>query len=416
MHFSLQRQAEIRNGWLKTRLQTILPEIMRREGLDMWIVCAREYNEDPVLMSLLPEPSQSARRRTLLVFSVAPSGEFECLSLDRYGYPGFYTQVWTPADETQAECLARVVAERNPKRIGVNTSSLFAFADGLSHGEHGWLMAALGDAAERAVSAERVCVGWLERRLPDEIAAYSGLVQMAHDLIAEAFSSKVIHPGLTTTDDVVWWLREKMLEMGVRAWFQPTVELQAPGLSFAPAPGMDKTPPRKVIQHGDLLHVDVGFISLGLATDHQQHAYVLRPGEDDAPEALRAALLEANRLQDILMMAMQPGCTGNDVLRAVLAQAEKEGIDAQIYSHPIGYHGHAAGPVIGLWDHQEGVPGTGDYPLYVDTCYSIELNIKKALPEWGGQTVRIALEEDAALVRGGMRWLRGRQTRFHLIG
>jgi hypothetical protein len=416
MHFSLQRQAEIRNGWLKTRLETILPDIMRREGLDMWIVLAREYNEDPVLMSLLPEPAQSARRRTLLVFALAPSGEFECLSLDRYGYPGFYTQMWTPGSETQAECLARVLAERSPARIGINTSSLYAFADGLSQGEYQWLMAALGDYATVTVSAERVCVGWLERRLPDEIAAYDGLVRVAHELIAETFSARVIHPGLTTTDDVVWALREQMQSLGVRAWFHPTVELQAPGLPFAPAPGMDKTPPRKLIQHGDLLHVDVGFIALGLATDHQQHAYVLRPGEDDAPDGLRAALAAGNRLQDILMRCMQVGKTGNEVLREALSQAMGEGIDAQIYSHPIGYHGHAAGPVIGLWDQQEGVPGTGDYPLYADTCYSIELNIKAPLPEWGGQIVRIALEEDAALVKGsGMRWLRGRQTSLHLI-
>lgn len=415
MWLPLRKQAEIRNQWLKARLETILPEIMRREGVSMWLVEAREYNEDPVILSLIPDPAMGARRRTLLVFTFDAAGEFHCLSLDRYGYPGFYEQRWTPANETQQACLRRVVAEFNPATIGINTSSLTAFADGMSHGEYSWLMDALGEYADRVCSAERVAVGWLERRSEAELGAYPKLVEMGHNLIRELYSRDVIQPGLTTTDDAVWWLRERMASMGVRAWFHPTVEIQYPGRELSPAPGFDRKAPRKLIQPGDLLHVDVGFYALGLATDQQQHAYVLKRGETEAPAGMVAALREGNRLQDIVIDAMQVGRTGNEVLKRAREQAINEGITPSVYSHPLGNHGHAAGPTIGLWDNQEHVPGMGEYTLFDDTCYSIELNIQRPLPEWGGQVIRIALEEDAVLTGGKLSWLSGRQTEFHLI-
>jgi hypothetical protein len=418
MILPLRKQAEIRNTWLSERLATVLPEIMRREGFDMWIVAAREYNEDPVIMTLLPEPAMSARRRTILVFCFNESGEFERLSIDRYGHPGFYTPMWKPEDEEQFACLARIVRERNPKTIGLNVSETFAFSDGLSHNEYELIAAALGnELMGRTRSAERICLGWLERRIPAELKVYPEMMQTAHGLIADAFSSRLIRPGTTTTDDLVWWFRQRMHDLGLRAWFQPSVEIQALGKGFdAPAPGMDKDAERKVIMQGDVLHCDVGFMYLGLATDHQQHAYVLKSGETDAPEGLKRALADGNRLQEILMDAMKVGKTGNQVLHDALEKAKREGIIASIYSHPIGYHGHAAGPTIGLWDQQGGVSGQGDYALFDDTCYSIELNIQKTVPEWNGQVVRIALEEDAVLTGGQMQWLSGRQTKFHLIG
>ena len=165
-----------------------------------------------------------------------------------------------------------------------------------------------------------------------------------------------------------------------------------------------------------MLHCDMGFYYLGLATDQQQLAYVLKPGEQDAPEGLKAGLAEGNRLQEIHMEALQVGRTGNQVLKAALEKAKGEGIEAMIYTHPLGYHGHGAGPTIGLWDRQEGVPGQGDYELFADSCYAIELNVKRAVPEWDGQEVLFGLEEDAVLAGDGVRWLSGRQTEFHLIG
>ncbi|MCY3781717.1 MAG: M24 family metallopeptidase [Chloroflexi bacterium] len=407
----LREQAKIRDNWLKTRLDSIIPQLLEREDMDMWLVICREYNEDPVLMSLLPAESMSARRRTILVFARADTG-VERLTLSRYGYEGFYNAAWNPDDEEQFECLARIVSQHDPKRIGVNFSTTFAFGDGLSHTEFELLTEALGPSyASRLASAENLCVGWLERRLPDEIITYPRLVKTGHQIIARAFSTAVIHPGLTTTDDVVWWMRQTMQDAGLYAWFQPTIDIQAPGQSY-----QDTDNQRRTIMPGDLLHCDMGFHYLGLATDQQQQAYVLRPGESEAPAGLLAALQDGNRTQDIHLEEMRLGRSGNEVLRAALDRAAKEGIRAQIYSHPLGAHGHAAGPLVGLWDRQEGVPGVGDYPLYDDTVYSIELNVTRSIPEWGGQDARIMLEEDAALVSGAIRWLNGRQEAFHLIG
>lgn len=416
MWMSLQKQAELRNLWLKDRLDNVLPDIMRRDNLAMWIVSAREYNEDPVLMSMLPEPAMGARRRTLLVFAFDGDGRFRKMSLDRYGYPGYYEQMWTPGKESQAEALQRVVNELNPKSIGLNTSALSGLADGLSHCEYDGLMSTLGTKYTRRVrSAERVAVGWIETRSPAELTAYPMLVDMGHQLIKQLYSREVIRPGITTTDEAVWWLRERMQQMGVRAWFQPTIEVQYPGVPLAPAPGMDKQPPRKLILPGDLLHVDVGFGALGLMTDQQQHAYVLKPGETEAPAGLRKALADGNRLQEIVMNEMQLGRTGNQVLKAAREQAFTEWIQPSVYSHPLGTHGHSAGTVIGMWDNQQNVPGLGDYPLHDNTAYSIELNVQVTVPEWDNQYVRIALEEDAAMVGGKMAWLSGRQTELILI-
>jgi hypothetical protein len=412
----LRAQAEVRNRWLKERLETVIPDLMQREGFDLWLIIAREYNEDPVIMTLLPEPAMAARRRTILVFARQTDGTVERLTLDRYGHGDYYAKGWEPDKEDQFACLHRVVSERDPQVIGLNYADDFAFGDGLTYSEQRNVLAALGETyVPRVRSAERLCVGWLERRIPAELTVYPGIVEMGHALIAEAFSSRTLQPGITTTADVVWWFRQKMQDLGLRAWFQPSVEIQAPGISFEGPAGGGKEATRQVILPGDLLHCDVGFYYLGLATDQQQHAYVLKPGETDAPPGLRQALAAGNRLQEIHLAEMQVGRTGNEVLKAALTRATAEGITPSIYSHPLGYHGHAAGPVIGLWDQQEGVPGKGDYPLFDDTCYSIELNIKQAVPEWDNQLVRIALEEDAVLRGGQISWLAGRQTSFYLI-
>ncbi len=415
----LREQATIQNNWLRQRLQEVLPEIMGRAGVDMWIVAAREYNEDPIIMTLLPEPAMAARRRTILLFHRQPDGSVEHHTVSRYAIPGFYETLWKPEEtgnhDDQWGDLAQIIRERNPNKIAVNVSNLSAFADGFSHSEYELFTAALDDDLKsKLVSGEQLAIGWLERRIAPELDAYPRIVAMGHAIIARMFSSEIIHPGITTTDDLVWWMRQTMVDAGLRPWFQPSIVLQAPD---QPLHGFyDGREPRKVIMPGDLLQCDMGFYYLGLATDQQQHAYVLKRGETDAPEGLKAALALGNRTQDIHMDEMAVGRTGNEVLASVLGRCSAENIKAMIYSHPLGYHGHAAGPTIGLWDRQDGVPGKGDYPIYDNTCYSIELNIAHPLPEWDGQEVRIMLEEDAMLVDGSMHWLDGRQDRLHLVG
>ena len=415
----LKQQAEVRNRWLRERLDTVLPELMARANVDMWLVIAREYNEDPVIMSLLPAPSMSARRRTILVFHRQPDGSVERFQVSRYSHPGFFETLWKPEDtnyeEDQYTCLARLIRERDPQSIAINRSQLTAFGDGLSQSEYGLLSAALDDTYRgRLVDGELMSIGWLERRIAPELHAYSRIVAIGHAIIARMFSAEVVHPGITTTDDLQWWMRETMQSLGLAAWFHPTIMLQADGVEINAF--YDGTERRTLILPGDLLHCDMGFTYLGLTTDQQQMAYVLKPGENDAPAGLRAALADGNRLQDIHMEQMAVGRTGNEVLAATLAQAHTEGIQPMVYSHPLGNHGHAAGPTIGLWDRQDGVPGLGEYPVYDETCYSIELNVTRSVPEWGGQNVRIMLEEDAMLTGGQMSWLDGRLEAFHLIG
>lgn len=413
---SLEDQARVRDVWLELRLARILPELMAREGVDMWLLIGREYNEDPVLETMLPATWLSARRRTILVFHRKQDGSVERLAVARYKV-GSFAAAWVP--ETQPDQwarLAEIVRERNPRRIAVNRSADFALADGLTASESAALETALGPAfADRLVSGEALAVGWLETRIGEELAVYPQIVRIAHAIIAEALSERVITPGLTSADEVMWWLRERVRGLGLETWFHPSISIQrAEGADTSMTALFAKDNPQ-IIMPGDLLHVDFGIVYLGLATDTQHHAYVLRPGETEAPEGLRAGLAAANRLQDILRDEFRAGDSGNAILARTRARAIAEGISPTVYTHPIGYHGHGAGGGIGMWDKQDGVPGQGEYPIMADTAWSIELNAEHAVPEWNGLKVRFMLEEDARFDGKTVDFIDGRQDRFHLI-
>jgi Xaa-Pro aminopeptidase len=322
-----------------------------------------------------------------------------------------------PAEVSQWAEVRRIVEQADPRRIGIDVSADFALADGLAHTEYRQLVAALGPYADRLTSAEELAIGWLETRLPEEIAVQHALNRLAHEVIAEAFSPAVVTVGASTALDVAWWIRQRFADLGVGAWFQPTVGLQRAGVPLVEERGttLPAVPYDAVISPGDLLHCDVGLSSLGLATDTQRNGYVLRPGETDAPAGLRAALAAGNRMQDVTTAAMVPGRTGNEVLAAARAAAAAEGLDGDVYSHPVGYHGHGAGPAIGMWDAQGGVPGAGDRPLHLDTVYALELCVRAPVPEWGGQIVRMALEQGISLTAAGVEYLDGRQTELILV-
>jgi Xaa-Pro aminopeptidase len=390
--------------------------LMRRADIDMWIVSAREYNEDPIIETMLPATWQSARRRTILVFYDRGEEEgVERLAIARYDIGEFFASAWDKEEQPdQWARLAEVIDERDPQQIAVNRSETFGLADGMTDTEFDGMMAALPSTyQDRIVPGEDLAIGWLETRTPEEMAVYPMIVRMAHAIIAEGLSEAVIQPGVTTTADVQWWYRDRIRELKLMAWFHPSVSVQRP--EAAEEGDFSSRPEAAVIQPGDLLHVDFGITYLRLNTDTQQHAYVLKPGETEAPEGLRDGLATGNRLQDILTNQFETGRTGNEILAAALEQAEAEGIDASIYTHPIGFHGHGAGPTIGLWDQQGGVPGKGDYPLYANTAYSIELNAAVSVPEWEGQEILIKLEEDAFFDGDTVGYIDGRQKALHLI-
>jgi Xaa-Pro aminopeptidase len=411
----LKEQAALHNAWLKLRFERVLPELMRREGIDMWIVICREHAEDPVYPTLMPRPNMFAWRLSMLVFSGRGGAGVECLSVNPYGSGDFNKEIgdyyrpgWTAQAEDPWARLARIVRERNPQRIGIDESRTFAFADGLSASLKAALGAALGPGlSARLVSAERLAVGWLERRTEAELAFFGELAAVNRSVAAEALSGKVITPGRTTIDELGWWTREKFASLGVEAWFQPTFYI----LRSAREAAGD----RRVVRPGDVVRCDIGFSCLGLTTDVQEVAYILRPGETEAPAGLREAMRLGNRLQDILTAEFKEGRTGNEVLAAALAKARSEGLKPRIYSHPLNYYGHGAGPRIGLGDMQDGVPGMGDYPLYADACWAVELSVAAAIPEWGGQEVPLALEQSAIFTAAGVSYPSGRQTEFHLV-
>jgi len=402
-----REQDPLVRGWIVNRFDTVLPGLMRRAGIDMWIVVSREYNDDPVFRSMAPLTTFSSRRRTILVFFDRGAQGVERLSVGRFDYDRVFTVVPTPNDG-QWDGLRKLVEARDPKVIGINTSEAWNHADGLTANEKDNLLRTLGDTyAKRVRSAEMLAVGWLEVKTAAETAAYRHVMKVAHQVIRDAFSNQVITPGKTTAEDVAWWMRQRVADQALGSWFHPSVSIQRRGASTVPA--------TSVIQPGDLLHTDFGLVYLGFSTDTQHHAYVLQPGETDAPAGLRAGLAAANRLQDLTMKYAVTGATGNAALKAALDDARKEGLRPSIYCHPIGYHGHAAGPPIGMTDYQNGVPVRGDYTFRPDTWHSIELNVTHDVPEWNNQAVRFALEEDAALLASGWDWIDGRQTKFYLI-
>ncbi len=414
----LQARAQVEEEILEERIQTLLPDLMERSGIDLWLLISREYNEDPVLKTLLPPTWLSARRTTMLVMYHPEGADLvECLAVARYDVGSVFKKAWNPEEEpNQWKRLAEIIAERDPEQIGINTSEHFAQADGLAHTDYLHLIDALSTSqAKKVTSAEKLAISWLETRTEREVVLYEHITRIAHHIIAEGFSEKVIHPGITTTEDVVWWYRNRVNELGLDTWFHPTVDVQRADVeNVASQRSFSKRPDKQVIMPGDLVHVDFGITYLDMNTDTQENAYILKPGETEAPTYLRQAHQTALHLMDILTDNFKVGRTGNEILLAAIDEAKAEGIKPTIYTHPIGYYGHGSGPTIGLWDQQGGVPVKGDYPMYANTAYSIELNAAVFIPEWNKE-VRMMVEEDAFFDGKTVRYLDGRQKELFLI-
>jgi Xaa-Pro aminopeptidase len=423
---TLREQAAVRQAWLRQRMETVLPALMRKYGVDMWVIPMREYNEDPVFSSIVSPTTFAARRRTIYVFFDGGAAGVERLALGGSSQGGVYTAVRSRravqgnilganqaelGDDEQWLVLKDVIEQRKPARIAIDVSRTWAFADGLSAGEHEGMREALGEPwTSRLVRAEGMAVDLIASRLPDEERTYERLQQLVWALIDTAFSSHVITPGVTRTSDVVWWFRQRVNDLGLATWFHPSVSVQRRG---ATAQQLGEDP---VIQRGDLLHCDFGLVALGLATDTQHMGYVLLPGEREPPAGLRHALAMSNRVQDIVTQELRVGRTGNDILNASLEHMRRGGIEGSVYTHPIGLHGHGAGPLIGRWDNQDGVPGRGDHKVIPGMWFSIELQATSPVPEWGGQRVWSAQEEDAIIGQDGrVRWALRRQVDLHLV-
>ncbi|MDT8319413.1 MAG: M24 family metallopeptidase [Xanthomonadales bacterium] len=411
----LRERPAVENRMLIDRLETLLPKLMRETGIDMWLVLAREYAEDPVYFTLVPQPAHAARRTTMLIFDLQDNGSVERLTVNRYPLGEPYTSAWAGGGlDDQWQALSDLIKERNPRRIGINVSRNWPVADGLTHALHQRLMEVLDDDQQRKlVPAEDLVVRWLESRSAMELAVYPQVVALARSVIAEAFSNAVITPGVTTTDDVAWFIVQRFSELELPIWFQPYVNYQRRGgqcTAEDPFCGDNG-----IIMPGDVLHTDVGICYLKLCTDTQEMGYVLRGGEADVPPGLVAALATGNRWQDLLTGEFKTGRSGNRIFERALQASREAGIQASIYTHPVGMFGHAPGPGMGMWDKQATLPILGARRLFPNTAYAIEGNIKQAVPEWDDLLVAIMLEQSAWFDGEKVIYLAGRQTRWHVI-
>lgn len=393
---SEKNRAILKDELLEDRFQNLLPQLMDESNLDMWLLISREYNEDPVLKTMLPARWLNARRRTMILFyRNKEQNTLERIAVARYDIGKSIKSAWNKEQEpNQWKALSDIIAKRNPAKIGINYSKHFALADGLVKTDYEELVKNFPDSLNsRIVSAEKLAIAWLETRTEKEMILFKKLVKITHDIIDITFSEKVIEPGKTTTEDLVWYLRQKVTDMGLETWFHPTIDIQRSNQKLkSHIYSFTKGEKDKIIQKGDLLHCDFGITYIGLNTDCQQHAYVLKDAETAVPEFLAKAFKKGNRLQDILTSSMQEGKTGNEILLSSLNRAKKEGLRPSIYTHPLGKYGHSAGTTIGMWDSQGGVPFNGDYSLHKNTTYAIELNVTVTLPEWQ-KDIRIMLEE-----------------------
>ena len=412
----LKERAAFINKLQKERLNKLLPQLMEKTDIDMWVLIAREYNEDPIIKTMLPPTWLNARRTTILVFSLdKKTKNFESVAIARYAFGDNIPSIWDKDKQpNQWEALKDYIVSKNPEKIGLNISSYESLADGLSKYHYDQLYNVLSPKFRKKItSAEDLAIAWIETRTDLEMTVFSQLVKISSSIIREAFSTKVITPGITSTDDVVWWMREKVLSLGLDTWFHPTVDVQRKDNSDLYA--FDNKSKFDIILPGDLLHCDFGISYLTLNTDTQELAYVLKPGETDAPDFLIKAFKEGTRVQDIFTNNFKQGLTGNEILRRSLEQGKAEGLRPSIYTHPLGTYGHSAGTTIGMWDSQGGVPFTGDHPLQYDTAYAIELNTTVYVEEWE-KDIRIMLEVPGFFGKNGFRYINGRLKEFLLVG
>ena len=395
---SLEEQTEEYNKNLEWKLNNVLPEIMRREGLDMWVVICFEYSEDPVYRTLNTWPGDDARRLSILVFHDGKNG-FKKLSATWHGphasgymYEGIFEDRSNGADG-QFEALAEYIRQANPKKIGINYDTNviddFSHANGLSHFHYEKLVNALDKKyRDRLVSAKNVVVGWYETRTPWEVGFYKNCCNIAHELIKEFYSIRVIIPDVTTSREVRWWICERIKEMKLDYWFFPSLDI------IRSPKNREMYGKDDVIHHGDLLHCDVGISYMGLSTDMQHLAYVCNLDEDDAPGGLKDLYAKGLRFQEIVLEEMVGGRTGNEILKSVLERGKAENLKPWMYSHPVNYYGHGSGMVIGITENQEFLPGTGEHPLYPNTTYAMEFNVSGEIPEWENELIRMGFEDN----------------------
>ena len=413
----VREQLRVREGWLKTRLDTMLLPMMRRHKIEMWIVTNEEFHPDPIVPHIAP-PIPYQGRRDFFIFTDRGTDKLERIALVRYPeeHLKYFFEVVNPPGKEIASTFRKLVEERKPKTIGLNMGGTRGATSSLTYDAYKYLEETLGKKySERFVSDAPLVVEYMDTRLPAELEHYRTAVWVTDILTRRAFSSEVIKPGVTTVGDVRWWFLQQVSNLGLDVWFQPDLRVQRQNQETGKTQQfLSVADERVVLQRGDVIHIDCGINYLGLSTDWQKMGYLLKPGERDAPMGLKRALANTNRLQDALFTHIKEGAWGYDVYDATMADMKRENIEAMIYSHSVGTQGHALGASIDFRRPASGA-ATIEPPFRLGSYTSIELNTSTPVPEWNGQKVTIMMEDDAYLTLQGMQWFRPRQTEFYLI-
>lgn len=413
----VRQQQIVRERWLKTRLDSMLLPMMRRHNVAMWIVTNEEFHPDPVVPYIAsPIPYQG--RRDFFIFADRGTDKLERIALVRYPeeHLKLFFDVLNPPAKEIADTLRRIVNERQPKTIALNMGGTRGATNGITHDAYKYLAETLGvDVEKRFVTAAPLIVEYMDTRLPDELEHYRTAVAVTDILTRRALSNEVITPGRTTVGDVRWWLLEQVNRLGLEVWFQPDLRIQRESRETGKSQQfLSVAEESTVIERGDVVHVDFGINYMGLSTDWQKHAYVLRQNERSVPAGLKRAMANTNLLQDALFKEIKAGRSGGDVYDATMAVMKRMGIEAMIYSHSVGNQGHALGASIDF--RRGGTVGGATEPAFREGSYTaIELNTSTPVPEWNNQKVTIMMEDDAHLTPQGMQWFRPRQTEFYVI-
>ncbi len=414
---SWSEQIAVRESWLPKRYDMLL-EMMRKHDIDMWIIVNEEFHDDPLTEYIAP-PRPYVGNQDIFVFIDAGEQGLRNVAITGFAEERLRQFFESPTEPRPAkEVLPELYATHKPKRIGLNIGGRRGVTRSLTHGSYLFLAETMGtEAAKRFVSTADLMEEFLDTRIPEEFEHYETLVHLTEVLARRALSNEVITPGKTTLGDVRRWLYDQLWEHGVRTWFQPDLRIQRKGVENEMSRGfLAVSEEAKVIERGDLVHLDFGINYMGFSSDWQKNAYVLREGEQDAPEGLKQAFANTIALQDFLMLeASRPGRLAGEVHKMTMAEVEKRGIIAQIYCHPLGNQGHGLGASIDFRAEKRADIGGQAKPLRGGSYISIELNTKTAVPEWGAQQVYIMQEDPAYLTDEGWKFFRPRQEEFYLI-
>lgn len=410
---SQREQMDVREAWLKKRLDTLLLPMMRKHGIGMWIVVNEEFKSDPVTEYIVP-PIPMVGSRDFFIF-VDTGEKLEKIAIVRYAeerLKNHYQMVNVSRDKL-AETLRSTIAKYNPKNIALNFNGTRGQQNGLSQAAYKMLVETLGAETEKKfVSAANFLNDFLDTRLPEELEHYRTAVLVTDILTRRAFSNEVITPGKTTVGDVRWWFLQQINNLGLTTWFQPDIRIQQRAKTTATNQQfLSVADESTVLERGDLIHIDCGLNYMGLSTDWQKMAYILPKGEKDVPEGMKKALKNTNSLQDAIFKVARPGMTGAEVYEAAMAEMKRQNIEAMIYSHPIGTQGHGLGASI---DFRKAITGAEER-VRLGSYTSIELNTSTILPEWDNQKITIMAEDDAVMTENGYQFIRPRQTEFYLI-